>query len=233
MVLFDDTFVEYHEPEIGQAAVAVLEAAGFSVRLTERHVCCGRTYLSKGLLDRARERAAQAVEVLAPAAEAGIPIVGLEPSCLLTFRDEVPDLVDDPRAAVVAEAAVTLPELLAERGERLRLRPSTGRVLVHGHCHMKSLVGMEPTARVLARVEGLRVELADTTCCGMAGSFGYEAEHAEVSRRIARLSFLPAIEAAGEGATLLMDGTSCRQQAAHLAGRRAVHLATFLHGLLA
>jgi len=233
VLLFDDTFVNHHEPEVGQAAVAVLEAAGFSVRLPERRVCCGRTYLSKGLLDRARERAAEAVEMLAPAAEAGIPIVGLEPSCLLTFRDEVPDLVDDPRAHAVARAVSTLPELLAQRGESLALRPSSQRVLVHGHCHMKSLVGMEATARVLSRIEGLRYELADTTCCGMAGSFGYEAEHAAFSRRIAEQSFLPAIERAGEGAVLLMDGTSCRQQAAQLAGRKAVHLATFLQSLLA
>lgn len=228
VVLFDDTFTRYHEPGIGVAATRVLSAAGFSVRLPDRPVCCGRTYLSKGLLAGARQAARSALEVLHPLAEAGMPIVGLEHSCILTFRDEFEELVQgDPRAAVVAKATLTLGEFLDLHGDDLPLTPAPGRALVHGHCHQKALVGMDPVTRVLSAVPGLTFEVADTTCCGMAGSFGYEAEHAQVSEAIAQTSFLPAI-AAAQGATLVMDGSSCRQQALHLTGRRALHLAEFL-----
>ena len=236
VVLFDDTFTNHHEPENGRAAVAVLEAAGFGVLLPPRPVCCGRTYLSKGLLADAKEQARRALDSLAPAALAGAPIVGLEPSCILTFRDEIPDLLDDPRAELVARATITLPELLDRTDHKLPLtaprRTRATRVMVHGHCHEKALVGMAPTRRLLARIPGLEVEVADTTCCGMAGSFGYEAEHAAVSRAIAEVSFLPAIRRAGDETILVMDGTSCRQQAAHIAGREAVHIARFLESLL-
>ncbi len=228
VVLFDDTFTRYHEPGIGLAAAKVLAAAGFEVSLPPRPVCCGRTYLSKGLLGRARDTARAAVDVLYPLAAAGLPIIGLEHSCILTFRDETPDLLDgDPRAAAVAEATLTLGEFLDREGDDLPLAPAPGRALVHGHCHQKSLVGMDPVRRVLAGVPGLQFEVADTSCCGMAGSFGYEAEHADVSRAIAETSFLPAI-ASAEGATLVMDGASCRQQAMHFTGRRALHLAELL-----
>lgn len=228
VVLFDDTFTRYHEPEIGLAAARVLSAAGFEVMLPPAPTCCGRTYLSKGLLDRARVAAATSVATLHPLAEAGLTIVGLEPSCILTFRDEIPDLLDgDPRAARVAEATVTLGEFLQRHGDELPLVPAAGAALIHGHCHDKALVGMAPVTEVLRGVPGLRFDVADTSCCGMAGSFGYEAEHAQTSRAIAQTSFLPAITAAA-GATLVMDGSSCRQQAMHLTGRRAIHLAELL-----
>jgi len=234
VILFDDTFTQFHEPEVGLAAARVIEAAGRRVRLPPRHVCCGRTYLSKGLLAGARRSARDAVAALAPLARRGALIVGLEPSCLLTFRDEIPELLEgDAQARLVAGSTLTLAEFLDRHGDDLPLAPQPGRALVHGHCHDKALVGMGPVGRVLAGVPGLAFDVADTSCCGMAGSFGYEAEHADVSQAIAEGSFLPAIAGAGDGATLVMDGTSCRQQAAHFTGRKAHHLAELLAARLA
>ncbi|HTU00502.1 MAG TPA: FAD-linked oxidase C-terminal domain-containing protein, partial [Candidatus Sulfotelmatobacter sp.] len=171
VVLFHDTFMNYNYPEIGRAAVKVLEAAGFQVLLAEKK-CCGRPMISKGLLAQAKANARFNVERLAPYAERGVPIVGCEPSCLLTFRDEYPDLLDDPRAETLAQGTFLIEELLLRLHERERLqlpfRHAARALLLHGHCHQKALVGSSPTLQVLRLLPGATVEEVDSGCCGMA-----------------------------------------------------------------
>ncbi len=233
VVLYADTFARYHEPEIPRAAVAVLEAAGFEV-VVPPYRCCGRTAISKGVLDRARSLAAQLVEALHPFAAEGLPIVGLEPSCILTLRDELPALApNDPRVEAVGAAAVTFEEFVArERAafERLpwpagdgALRP----VLLHAHCHQKALSGVAPSVSCL-ETAGFAVDPLDAGCCGMAGSFGYEAEHLAVSVAMAERVLAPAVRSAPEEAAISAAGTSCRHQIADLTGRRAEHPAVLL-----
>jgi FAD/FMN-containing dehydrogenase/Fe-S oxidoreductase len=226
VILFADTFTNFNHPEIGVAAVRVLDAAGFEVLLAN-HGCCGRPMISKGLLDQAKAAAARNVAALADFAERGIPIIGLEPSCLLTLRDEYLDLLpDDPRAKRVAENALLIEEFLsglAERGElHLEWKPASGRVLVHGHCYQKSLTG---TARLLnmLRLPGWEVKEIDSGCCGMAGSFGYEAEHYRVSQAIGEERLFPAVRAAEAETLIAASGMSCRHQIEGGTGRRPKH----------
>lgn len=235
VVLFHDTFMDYHYPSVGQAAVALLERAGYRVRLARR-VCCGRPMISKGMLERAREHARRNIEALFPLAREGIPIVGCEPSCLLTLRDEYPDLLPhDPRVQVVAQQAVLLDAFLvglAERGELdLPLSPFPGKVLLHVHCHQKALVGHEGALRALRLVPQARVEFVDAGCCGMAGAFGFEREHYDLSLRIGEGRLLPAVRA-NPDAAVVVTGFSCRQQVEHGTGVRPLHLAEFLAGRL-
>lgn len=237
VVLFDDTFMDYHYPQVGIAAVRLLERAGYQVVLG-RAVCCGRPRVSKGLLDEARELARRNVEALYPYVEQGLPVVGCEPSCVLLLKDEYPLLLPgDEKARAVAEAAVLLDTFLArldEEGELdLAFRPYEGRVLFHGHCHQRALVGVQDSARLLGRVPGARVEVLDAGCCGMAGSFGYEKEHYEVSMRIGELRLFPALRSLKDGGTVVVTGASCREQVAHGTGLRPLHLAEFLAGQLA
>lgn len=225
VVFFADTFLNYNYPAIGQAAVAVLEAAGYEVILPRRS-CCGRSLISQGLLWAAKKQARRNLELLWPYLEQGLPVVGCEPSCLLTLRDDYPDLLADERAVRLAEHTFLLEEFLQremERGLELPLREMPGRVLFHGHCHQKSLVGTAPTLAVLRAVPGLEVEEIDSGCCGMAGAFGYEAEHYELSLAIGRQRLFPAIEAAGEEVLIAVSGVSCRQQIEQGTGRQARH----------
>lgn len=227
VVLFNDTYMTYNYPELGKAAVKVLEAAGFEVILADKK-CCGRPMISKGLLRQARENAAYNVNRLSRYAEQGIPIVGLEPSCILTFRDEYPDLIDDPRAERLAKGTFLIEEFLLglhEQGQlSLPLRPGARSVLLHGHCHQKALVGSSPSLQVLRLLPGAEVEEVDSGCCGMAGSFGYEREHYEMSLAIGNRRLFPAIKAKGPEWEVVAAGVSCRQQIAHGTGRRAKHL---------
>jgi FAD/FMN-containing dehydrogenase/Fe-S oxidoreductase len=230
VVLFHDTFVTYNTPEIGQAAVRLLEGAGYRVVLVDRK-CCGRPLISKGMLDEAREHAAYNIARLAPYARRGVAIVGLEPSCLLTLRDEWVDLVrtDDARA-VAARSALLEQFLLAERERGLTLRFATGhgrRVLLHGHCHQKAMVGTAPTVAAL-RWAGYTVDEIDSGCCGMAGSFGFEREHYDLSVALGNRRLAPAVKAADPATLVVAPGISCRQQIEHLAGRRAKHPAEAL-----
>jgi FAD/FMN-containing dehydrogenase/Fe-S oxidoreductase len=218
VVLFHDTFMNYHEPDIGKAAVAVLEASGYEVVLAKK-VCCGRPALSKGMLDRARVLARQNVDALSGFARDGVPIVGLEPSCILTLRDEYLDLVPGDDAKVVAETSVLLEEL---DGLDLDFRNAPANVVVHGHCHMKALVGMEPLMAFLKKMAS-DVTFIDSGCCGMAGSFGYEREHFDVSLQMAERRLLPAVREAAADAVVVAPGTSCRHQIADATGRRAIH----------
>ncbi|MFQ5593056.1 MAG: FAD-binding and (Fe-S)-binding domain-containing protein [Anaerolineae bacterium] len=237
VVLFHDTFMTYNQPSVGQAAVKVLEATGYRPILVERRKCCGRPMISKGLLKEAKANAEHNINLLAPYAEAGIPIIGVEPSCLLTLRDEYPELADDPRAGIVAENSLLIEEFIAQLLDDDQWdvqfngnRPE--RVLVHGHCHQKALAGTGPTLRML-RLIGCEVEEVDSGCCGMAGSFGFEAEHYDISMKIGELRLLPAVRAADPTTEIAAAGISCRQQIAHGTGRTARHPIEILADALA
>ena len=243
VLLFADCFNTAFEPENARAAVAVLEAAGFRVRHPRgaggaRPPCCGRSWLAAGRIDRARAEMRRSVAMLLPHAEAGTPIVGLEPSCLFTFRDELQAVLPGPESARVGESAVMLESLVSEGeaaerlAERLGALPE-GRALVHAHCHRKSFDGPDAVLAALALVPGLEPELVESSCCGMAGSFGYEAEHYEVSMTMAEAALLPAVRAEGRDTLIAADGTSCRHQIADGAGRQAEHPARILERALA
>ena len=234
VVFFDDTFTQYYQPEVGQAATAILEALGYRVTLVERLGCCGRPLISKGQLATAREWASANVDRLAPYATAGIPIVGVEPSCLLTLRDEYPELVKSEDARHVAGAALLLDELLVQLAEEnphavqsIFHSETRGDVLVHGHCHQKALVGMDATESAL-RLAGYTAATIDSACCGMAGSFGFEAEHYELSEAMARRTLVPAVDAASSDTAIAVTGVSCRQQIGHFSTREPRHVAEYL-----
>ncbi len=230
VALFVDTWANYNEPQVARGAVHLLEAAGFAVE-PARKVCCGRAAISKGQIDQVRRAARRNLALLSPYAEAGIPIVGLEPSCILTLREEYQWLYPGERSRALAAVAWTFEEFMA--GRRLPLCPGPSRVLVHGHCHQKSLVGMAPLRRLLAGIPNLAVQEVDSGCCGMAGAFGYEAEHYQVSQAMGRQRLFPAVERARrEGIPVVAPGTSCRHQIREATGVRALHPAEFLAGLL-
>jgi Fe-S oxidoreductase len=229
VVFLADSFTTFTEPAIGRAAIELLEAAGWNVRL-ESAGCCGRSSISKGLLDQACGMASSMVGRLAPEAARGVPIVGCEPSCLLTLREEhVSLLPDDPRAQVVADQTRLVEELLVEAIDdgALVLDPGasvSGReILFHGHCHQKALAGTAATVALLQRIPGARVTELDAGCCGMAGSFGFEAEHYDLSMRIGESRLFPALREAPAGTLVSATGVSCRQQIGHGVGQRAWH----------
>jgi Fe-S oxidoreductase len=234
VVLFHDTFMTYNVPEIGRAAVELLETAGYRVVLVERK-CCGRPLISKGLLDEARQHAARNVARLHPYAARGVGIVGLEPSCLLTLRDESVDLLRTDDARTVARHSFLLEEFLLReqrRGLDVRFARAGRKALLHGHCHQKAMVGTAPTVAVL-KWAGFDVTEVDSGCCGMAGSFGFEREHYDISVWLGNRRLAPAVKAATPETEIVAPGMSCRQQIAHLAGRRARHPAEVLRDALA
>jgi Fe-S oxidoreductase len=230
VVLFHDTFNNFNTPNVAIAATRLLDRLGYRVRLANKR-CCGRPMISKGMLRRAKDNAAWNVEELAADAGKGIPIVGLEPSCLLTLRDEYPEFLKTSDARRVAENSFLLEEFLArERNAgRLALNPGATRrkALLHGHCHQKALVGTAPTVGVL-KSAGFEVGEVDSGCCGMAGSFGFEKEHYELSLAIGSRRLAPAVKAAGVEVEIVAPGISCRQQIEHLTGRKAKHPAELL-----
>jgi FAD/FMN-containing dehydrogenase/Fe-S oxidoreductase len=225
VLLLADCFTTYNEPGIGQAAVRVLERAGYAVELADLF-CCGRVLLSKGFLRHARSLVQEQAARLAQRVADGTPILGLEPSCLSALMDEWPELLPGPQTQAVAAAARLADTWLAERLQgghcELKLKPRQEPCLLHGHCHQQALVGVGGTAALLRRVPGLEVKALDAGCCGMAGSFGFEREHYDVSVRIAGLALLPALAASPE-ALVVAPGTSCRHQIHDLARRRALH----------
>ena len=227
VVFFPDTFINYSEPHIGIAAVEVLEHAGYRVVLAEPRACCGRPLISKGMLRQARAAAQYNIAQLARYADRGWAIVGCEPSCVMTFRDDYRDLLDDPRADRVADGVLMIDEFLArEHGAgrlSLPVRPSERAISLHGHCQQKAIAGTSSTAAALELVPGYEVTTLNTGCCGMAGSFGYEKEHYDVSMTIGEDRLFPAIRAAGEGMEFAATGTSCRHQIADGTGRTARH----------
>ena len=231
VVLLPDTFTNYNHPELGRAAVKVLERLGYSV-VVPRTVCCGRPMLSAGMIDRARSNAAANVDAVHPYVQQGARVVGLEPSCILTFRDEYLDLLqDDRRVSSIAGAAMLIEELVAEAvadGAELRPAQEPGRVLFHGHCHQKALVGTGAAMEVLRSIPGCDATEIESGCCGMAGSFGMEKEHYDVSMRIGEQGLFGPIREAGDGVTVVSEGVSCRQQIADGTGARAKHLVELL-----
>jgi Fe-S oxidoreductase len=234
VILFHDTFTTYNHPEVGRAAVELLEAAGYRVELADKK-CCGRPLISKGMLTDAQAHARWNVERLAPRVAQGAAVVGLEPSCLLTLRDEYAELCPTPEAKAVARASFLLEEfLLRERARGLDLpwRPGERRALLHGHCHQKALVGTAPTVAALTWA-GFVVSEVDSGCCGMAGSFGFEKEHYDISVTLGGRRLAPAVTAAAADTTVVAPGISCRQQIQHLTGRRARHPAEALRDALA
>lgn len=223
VVLLDDCFTTYNTPEVGRAAVRVLEAAGYRVTLAGLP-CCGRPAISKGLLALGRDLARENVRALAAHARKGTPIVGCEPSCLLTLVDEYRDFRLGADAELVASSAFLVDTFVADskRVPSLPLKPHDGRVLLHGHCQQKALVGTAGTVAALRRVPGLEVKELDSGCCGMAGSFGYERGHYDLSVALANRVLLPAA-AADPNARLVAPGFSCRSQVHGLAGLTAAH----------
>jgi FAD/FMN-containing dehydrogenase/Fe-S oxidoreductase len=229
VVLLADSFTTFTEPAIGRAAVELLERAGWRVRLQSAG-CCGRASLSKGLLDQAQRMARAMVDRLAADARAGTPIVGVEPSCLLTLRDEYLALLPgDARAEAVAERSTLVADLLVEAIDAgdLVLRADSPlarrRIVFHGHCHEKAGVGTEASRALLQRIPGAAVEELDAGCCGMAGSFGFEAEHYELSRNVGELRLFPALRAEPDDTVVAATGVSCRQQIGHFTARAARH----------
>ncbi|HSM61098.1 MAG TPA: 4Fe-4S dicluster domain-containing protein [Longimicrobiales bacterium] len=240
VLLFVDTFTRWFEPEVARASLDLLRAGAWRVGappMLKRPLCCGRTYLSAGMIGEARVEAERLVSALARPARDGVLILGLEPSCLFTLRDEVPALVGTTDAGMVAEHAHLLEEFLSrswDRGRTLPLREDRGgRVLVHGHCHQKAHDATEATLSILRRIPGAEVEEIRSGCCGMAGAFGYQAEHQDVSFAMGELDLLPAVRAAGPDDTLVADGTSCRAQIRDGTGREARHVALVLREALA
>ncbi|MGH7780053.1 MAG: FAD-binding and (Fe-S)-binding domain-containing protein, partial [Candidatus Binataceae bacterium] len=233
VILFPDTFNNFFEPEVAIAAVEVLERAGFRVTLPARDVCCGRPLYDQGMLGRAKRYLASALEVLAPAAERGVPIIGLEPSCILTFRDELPSMFPrDARAAALTERSMLLGEFLAREAPSFAPPAVSAQALLHGHCHQQALAGIGAETSLLARAGGLELSVLDAGCCGMAGAFGYNAEHYDVSRAAGERVLAPAIRQSPDTAMIIADGFSCRTQIRHLCpGRRPIHLAQMLNSL--
>lgn len=240
VVLFVDTFNGYFESENALAALKVLQAAGYTVHVAAKTVadgkslCCGRTYLASGMVSRARAKAREVVEALLPFAEKGIAIVGLEPSCLLTLRDEMLVMGLGEAAHTISRHALLLEEFLAREAADGKLDKLKGRlkataqpILLHGHCHQKAFGAVSPIMDVLKLIPGAKPELIESSCCGMAGSFGYEANHYEVSMQMAELSLLPAVRKQPD-AIVVADGTSCRHQIRDGAQREAIHVAVLL-----
>lgn len=233
VVLWADIFNRYFEPENLRAAGRVLQAAGLKVAVArpvdgKGVLDCGRTYLAVGLVEEARASAHRALDALRPHAEAGVPIVGLEPSSLLTLRDEIPVLVPGDAADAVAAKALMLEEYLAQAGIALPLKPLGRPILLHGHCHQKAHNVMGSVQQVLAQIPGTEIEMVETSCCGMAGAFGYGKDTVETSLKMAELDLLPAVRAAPADAIVVADGTSCRHQIKDGAAREAIHVARVL-----
>ncbi len=238
VVLFADTFNRYFERENLDAAVRVLVAGGYRVHALlpndgdERPLCCGRTFLSVGQIAEARREMERTLAALAPYIARGMPVIGLEPSCLLTFRDELPALIKSDAVGKLASTALLLEEFLARELSAGRLNlplgPLKRKALLHGHCHQKAFDAMGAVERVLKLVPGLSVETVNSSCCGMAGAFGYDAETIDVSLKMGELSLLPAVRKAPADALIVADGTSCRHQIHDGSGRAAAHVARVL-----
>jgi len=244
VALFADTFNTYFEPENLSAAVEVLTRLGYRVSVLRaadqngtvgpaRALCCGRTFLSAGLVEEARHEARRVLDAARPFVDRGVPIVGLEPSCLLTLRDEFLSMLPGQETEHLAQQAQLFEEFLARERAAGRI-PRTvatqqARVLLHGHCHQKAFAAMPAVQETLALVQGLRVETVESSCCGMAGAFGYNTDTYEASLAMGELSLLPAVRRAPADAVIAADGFSCRHQIGDATGRQAMHVARVLH----
>lgn len=246
VALFVDTFSHYYTPEVAEAAIAVLEAGGYRVEVLRptagdaepaRPLCCGRSYLSQGMVEAAKIEARRVMAALGPALAEGTPIVGLEPSCLLALRDEFYSLGLGPAVGQLGKQVFLFEEFLmreANKGLKLNLKPLPGgKAVVHGHCHQKAFGAMKSVKKVLGWIPDFEFEIVDASCCGMSGSFGLEAEHYEASAQMGELALLPAVRAAASDAPIIADGFSCRHQILDGTGRQAIHVATLLQRALA
>ncbi|MFE0427614.1 heterodisulfide reductase-related iron-sulfur binding cluster, partial [Streptomyces sp. NPDC058953] len=234
-----DSFTTYTEPEIGRAAIELLERAGWDVRLESRG-CCGRSSLSKGLVDDAADKAFKLAHLLTETTPPGSPVVGCEPSCLMTLRDEHRALLPgDSAVADIAGRVAQVEELLVKAIDEGALRldaeswPAGRRLLYHGHCHQKAEVGTAATVELLRRIPGADVVEVDAGCCGMAGSFGFESEHYEVSLTVGEDRLFPAVRAEGDDTVIVATGVSCRQQIFHGTERTAWHPVQLIRAALA
>lgn len=244
VILFVDTFARHFEPEVAAAAHAVLNAAGYQVEVLApaaddaevRPLCCGRTWLSLGQVEAARAEARRLQAALRPALEKGWPVIGLEPSCILSLRDDHLKLGLGAEAEALARQVYLFEEFIAREHDRKRLhldlKPVAGRMLVHGHCHQKAVGAMKSLRKVLRLIPEFDFEFVEASCCGMAGNFGLETEHADLSRRMAELDLLPALRAAPEAA-ILANGFSCRHQIREGVARQPMHVALLLQAALA
>lgn len=237
VLLFVDTFNNYIDTQNAYAAQRVLQAAGYTVHLNqrpgERPLCCGRTFLSAGMVDQAKTEARRTLDALIPFAKRGVAIVGLEPSCLLTLRDEFLDYGYGDEAKLLAQHSFLFEEFLVNEQKAGRFTLGlkaidTSTAMLHGHCHQKAFDALTPVQTVLSWIPGLKVSTIESSCCGMAGSFGYEAEHHAASMAMAELSLLPAIRSRAEGTVIVADGTSCRHQIQDGADAEATHTAVLL-----
>ncbi len=229
VLLLADTFNRYFEPENLRATIRVLRAAGYRAVLPRERACCGRTYLAAGLLDRARATLAATRTALA----GDLPVIGLEPSCLLTLRDELRSLLPGAESDALSARALLLSEFLDRHGDALKLKPVAPAAHIHGHCHQKSFGAFPAAQAVLNRIPDLKVTPIVSSCCGMAGAFGYQVETLEVSKAMAELSLAPHVRAAPEDHLIVADGTSCRHQIADTTGRVALHSVRVLERALA
>lgn len=243
IVLFVDTLSHYFEPEIAEAALSILENAGYQVSIAtpqmsspekDRPLCCGRSYLSQGMVEQAKQEARRTLASLLPHVRAGRPIIGLEPSCLLMFRDEYLALDLGNDAKILADQSMLLEEFLAKEitANRLNLNFQEANddtpALVHGHCHQKAVGAMKAMRKVLKHIPGMSFENIEAGCCGMAGSFGMEAEHYPLAQQMAEQDLLPAVRTASQ-ASIIANGFSCRQQIRAGSDHQPIHLATYLH----
>jgi Fe-S oxidoreductase len=243
LVLLVDTFNTYFEPENARSAIAVLQAAGYRVHIPrldgdKRPLCCGRTFLAAGLLDEAKIEARRTIAALKSYVVRDLPIVGLEPSCLYTLRDEFVALLPGKETDAVAKSAMLFEEFLAREHAQGRFsglfKPLPAKqALVHGHCHQKAFGAMGAVEQALRLVPGLEVAIIPSSCCGMAGSFGFDAEHYDVSMQMGELDLLPAVRQADPDVLIAADGTSCRHQILHGTKREALHVARILESALA
>jgi Fe-S oxidoreductase len=230
VVLWADTWNNYYHPGTLHAAERVLTQAGFRVQTTKGHICCGRALYDFGLLGTARTYLANVLDRVAPEIEAGLPFIFLEPSCASIFKDEALEMFpNDPRAQKLSKQVWLLADWLAAKAPDWVVgRLEGAQVLVHGHCHHKAVFGGPKNEIALLRKAGAQVEMIETTCCGMAGPFGFEADKIEVSKAIANLGLLPAVNSAGPMTLIVADGFSCREQISQLSDREGVHFAEIL-----
>jgi FAD/FMN-containing dehydrogenase/Fe-S oxidoreductase len=225
VILWPDTFNNHFLPSTARAAASILERAGFDVLVPQAHLCCGRPLYDFGMLDRAKRLLLEILDALAPEIEAGVPVVGLEPSCVAVFRDELTNLFPkDRRAQRLSGQTFLLSEFMEANASRFSLPRWERKALLHGHCHHKSLMKMTDEEAVLRRM-GIDFQAPAPGCCGMAGPFGFEKDKFEVSQQIAELELLPAVRAASRDTVIIADGFSCREQIAQMSDRHALHLA--------
>ena len=233
VILFVDTFNRYYEPENVRSAIKVLKKAGYfpfipTLENSRKILCCGRTYLTNGLINHAKNEVLRILETYKPYLKNGISIVGLEPSCILSFRDEIPNLIKNEETDYLKNNSYTFEELLSKHCEELKFKNLTKKVLLHGHCHQKAFDVVKPIENILKNIRGAEVETIETSCCGMAGSFGYDKDTYDISMKMANEKLFPAIKKSKGEITIIADGTSCRCQIKDGLNKEAIHIAKFL-----